>query len=98
MKTANLSKALGLGILSLGLAVLPVVNSASAQDTPTAPGGTTAPTAPTTTDVDNDNDSNWGWLGLLGLAGLAGLAGRKRHDEPVRYQDPTVTSSRSDYR
>ncbi|MBF2028127.1 MAG: WGxxGxxG-CTERM domain-containing protein [Oscillatoriales cyanobacterium C42_A2020_001] len=96
MKTANLSKVLGLSVLSLSLAVLPVINSASAQDTPAAPSGTTTTTP--TTDVDNDNDSNWGWLGLLGLAGLAGLAGRKRHDEPVRYQDPTVAPSRSDYR
>lgn len=90
------SKLVGLGILSVSLATVPMISSVSAQDA-TAPGNTT-----TTTTTEADRDFDWGWLGLLGLAGLAGLAGKKRDDDAARYQDPTVssttTSSRSDYR
>ncbi len=68
------------------------------------PGTTTTPgitaTQPTQAEVDAlnqrvtelENDTDWGWLGLIGLAGLFGLAGRNKRDEPVRYQEPTVTT------
>jgi len=87
MKKFNAAKLVGLGVLSLSLATLPVVNSASAQDANTS--GTT-----TTATTTNDRGFSWGWLGLLGLAGLAGLAGgKRRYETTATYQDPTVTSS-----
>jgi hypothetical protein len=84
MKHANLSKAVGAGVLSLSLAVLPLSLPASAQtDTQSSP--TTTQPSPTTEDTTKptfdttplqetkDAHNNWGWLGLIGLIGLANL-------------------------
>jgi len=84
MMKHNFTKAIGAGVLTLSLGILPLI-PAQAQTT-TNPGVNTAPT--TTTYERNDFD--WGWLGLIGLLGLAGLAGRKRNDEPTRYRDPNT--------
>lgn len=94
MNAFNVSKLISLGVLSFSLAALPVMQSASAQDTTTTPGGTT------TTTTEPDRSPSWGWLGLLGLAGLAGLANKKRDTGSVAYRDPdpTSTTSRSDFR
>lgn len=100
MKGSDLSKAIGAGILSLSIAVLPV----SAQNNSPDGTGTTAPnttvdTAPTTgvADTTDDDGFDWDWLGLLGLIGLAGLAGKKRQ-EPTRYRDPDVAAGTPGYR
>lgn len=87
MKSFHFLKLIGLGILSLSMAVLPLTIPASAQD---------APANRTTTTAPSKIDSNWGLLGLLGLIGLAGLAGRKR-EEPTRYRDPSVPTE-TEYR
>jgi hypothetical protein len=97
MKFSNLTKLVSVGALSLGLSVLPVVHSASAQDTTTVP-DTTADTTPAA-DVESNDGFDWGWLGLLGLIGLAGLSGKKHHDDTnVRYVDPNVTRTGTSYR
>lgn len=90
MKRSNISKFVGAGVLTLGMAVMPLIMPASAQTDTTDTTGTTGTTTTTTTQgTDNvdtgDRDFDWGWLGLLGLGGLAGLAKRS---EPARYQDP----------
>lgn len=96
MKSANISKFVGAGLLSLSLATLPAVLPASAQ-TNTAPNRTGTDTTIDTTPrqgVDytrGDRDIDWGWLGLLGLIGLAGLM-RPKRDENVRYRDPEEVS------
>jgi MYXO-CTERM domain-containing protein len=83
MTISKLSKAIGIGALSLSLSVLPLTLPASAQTGPSVGDSTT------TTGPRNDVNFDWGWLGLLGLIGLAGLGGRSRHtDEPTRYRDP----------
>lgn len=104
MKRSNISKFVGAGVLTLGMAVLAATLPASAQTDTT--GGTT--TDGTTTDGTTttqmqgtegtqtaDRDFDWGWLGLLGLGGLAGLAKRS---EPVRYQDPNPVGGTTGYR
>ena len=90
MKRSNISKFVGAGVLTLGMAVMPLIMPASAQTDTTGTTGTTGTTTTTTTQGTDsvgtgDRDFDWGWLGLLGLGGLAGLAKRS---EPVRYQDP----------
>lgn len=99
MKRSHLSKFVGVGILALGVAVMPLNLPASAQTDTTAPtttGNTTTGDAmgnDATADVageQGDRDFDWGWLGLLGLGGLAGLAKR---NEPARYQDPNVVGT-----
>lgn len=92
MKFSNLSKLVSVGALSLGLSFLPVVNSASAQDTTG-----TADTTPAA-DVESNDGFDWGWLGLLGLIGLAGLAGKKHDDTATRYRDPDVSRTGTSYR
>ncbi|AFY66309.1 WGxxGxxG family protein [Geitlerinema sp. PCC 7407] len=81
MKLSNLTKLMGIGLLSISLGVLPMAQSASAQNAPED----TTPSA----DVQANDAFDWGWLGLLGLIGLAGLAGKKRDDD-VRYREPEV--------
>ena len=94
MKRSNISKFVGAGVLTLGMAAMPVIMPASAQTDSTGTTGATGTTGTTgdamqsqgTENVNTgDRDFDWGWLGLLGLGGLAGLAKRS---EPVRYQDP----------
>lgn len=78
--------AVGAGVLTLSMGILPLTLSAQAQTT-TDPG---VNTAPGTTTTDDRNGFDWGWLGLLGLAGLAGLAGKKRENESTAYRDPSA--------
>ncbi|MBW4674799.1 MAG: WGxxGxxG-CTERM domain-containing protein [Desmonostoc geniculatum HA4340-LM1] len=87
---SNFITAIGAGVLSLSMGVLPLTLSAQAQTT-TDPGVNTAPR----TATYDRNDFDWGWLGLIGLFGLAGLAGRKRDDEPARYRDPNAPGATS---
>lgn len=89
---SNITKAVGAGVLTLSMAILPLTVPAQAQVT-TSPGVDNT----TTTTTDDRNDFDWGWLGLLGLIGLAGLAGKKRNDEPTRYRDPSAPGA-STYR
>jgi hypothetical protein len=89
MKFSNVIKLVGAGALSLSLSALPMVQSASAQDT-TGRTGTTSDTTPRA-DVNSNDGFDWGWLGLIGLAGLAGLRGKKRDDNAVRYGEPQTT-------
>ncbi|AFY42887.1 WGxxGxxG family protein [Nostoc sp. PCC 7107] len=87
---SNLTKALGAGVLTLGMAIMPLTTlPVQAQDNTTTTGD-----APRTTTYDR-NDFDWGWLGLLGLLGLAGLAGRKHNDETTRYRDPNAPGATS---
>ncbi|MDF5735888.1 MULTISPECIES: WGxxGxxG family protein [unclassified Nostoc] len=85
---SNFITALGAGVLSLSMGILPLTLSAQAQTT-ADPGATTAPRTTTSTS-DDRNDFDWGWLGLIGLAGLAGLGGKKRNQEPTAYRDPNA--------
>lgn len=111
MKSNAFVNSVKLGAIALTLSILPAALPAQATGTatdPTAP-TTTAPgatgttdttgttgTVDTTTTTADDNDGfDWGWLGLLGLIGLAGLAGKRNNDEPVRYSEPDVPSSRT---
>jgi MYXO-CTERM domain-containing protein len=87
MKRSNLFKILGISILSLGTAIMPLTLPASAQ--------VTQPETDRTV-VREDDGFDWGWLGLLGLLGLAGLAGKSRR-EPTAYREPDVTA-RTTYR
>ncbi|OCQ94778.1 hypothetical protein BCD64_20325 [Nostoc sp. MBR 210] len=86
----NLTKAVSAGVLTLGMAIMPLTVPVQAQDNTT----TTTGDAPRTTTYAR-NDFDWGWLGLLGLIGLAGLAGRKHNDEPTRYRDPNSPGATS---
>ncbi|MCC5641368.1 WGxxGxxG-CTERM domain-containing protein [Nostoc sp. CHAB 5824] len=85
---SNFITAVGAGVLTLSMGILPLTLSAQAQTT-TEPGVNNAPRT-TTYDTRNDNGFDWGWLGLIGLAGLAGLAGKKRDNEPTAYRDPNA--------
>lgn len=89
----NFTAAVGAGILSLSMAILPLTLSAQAQTNAQTTPDAGVNTAPTTTINDDRNDFDWGWLGLFGLLGLAGLAGKKRDDEPTRYRDPSATGT-----
>lgn len=73
MKRSDLSKAVGGGVITFNLVMLPLV-PVSAQTT-TAPGGATTGTSPSqeTTSTRGERQSSWGCLGLLGLLGLASL-------------------------
>jgi hypothetical protein len=89
---SNFIRAIGAGVLTLSMGILPLTLSAQAQTT-TDPG---ANTGSGTTTYNNDNDRNgfdWGWLGLIGLAGLAGLAGKKSENQPTAYRDPNAPSA-----
>lgn len=83
----NLTKAVGAGVLTLSMAMLPLTLPVNAQ--------VTEPRVETTprTTVEERQDFDWGWLGLIGLFGLAGLAGKKRGEEPTRYREPTTPGS-----
>ena len=59
-------------VFALGLAMLSVTVTASAQ-TPSNFNSATTTTPQTRTVVERDDDTDLGWLGLIGLAGLAGL-------------------------
>lgn len=84
---SNFPKAVGAGVLTLSMAVLPLTLSAQAQTT-TDTGGSTS--SGTTTYNNDRKDFDWGWLGLIGLAGLAGLGGKKSENQPTAYRDPNA--------
>jgi hypothetical protein len=79
MKRSNLFKILGVGILSLGATITPLVLPVSAQ--------TARPNEPARVYENEDDGFDWGWLGLIGLLGLAGFAGKNR-SEPTAYREP----------
>jgi hypothetical protein len=85
--TPILTKAVGVGFLTLSMAILPLTLPVNAQ--------VTEPRVETTprTTVYERQDFDWGWLGLIGLFGLAGLAGRKSGGEPTAYREPTAPST-----
>lgn len=89
---SNFITAVGAGVLTLSMGILPLTLSAQAQTTNDTGATGTTTTAPTTTTEDR-NDFDWGWLGLLGLFGLGGLAGKKNDREPVAYRDPNAPSA-----
>jgi hypothetical protein len=91
---SNFITAIGAGVLTLSMAVLPLTLSAQAQTT-TDPGSTSSGTSTsgTTTYNDDRNGFDWGWLGLIGLAGLAGLGGKKSENQPTAYRDPNAPSA-----
>jgi len=86
----HLTKAVSAGVLTLGMAIMPLTLPAQAQ----VNADPRVDDVPRTTTYYR-NDFDWGWLGLLGLLGLAGLAGRKRSDEPTRYRDPSAPGATS---
>ncbi len=86
MKSSHMLKAIGSGILAVGLAVSPLIKPASAQNSD-YPNRNSTLNNPRQVD---DRDFNWGWLGLIGLAGLAGLAKDNRADT-TNYRDPKIS-------
>ncbi|MEH1828542.1 MAG: WGxxGxxG family protein [Nostoc sp.] len=86
---SNFIAAIGAGVLTLSMGILPLSLSAQAQTTNDTGATTTAPT----TTTDDRNDFDWGWLGLLGLFGLGGLAAKKNDRESVAYRDPNAPSA-----
>lgn len=88
MQRSSLFKILGIGVLTLSTAIMPLTMPASAQ--------VTEPDDIESEVEYEDNNFDWGWLGLLGLIGLAGLAGKNRR-EPSAYRDPDPVS-RGTYR
>jgi MYXO-CTERM domain-containing protein len=80
MKRAAWKKVVMAGVLSVSVAVLPLVPPLDAQQPGTPPMTDRRP-------VDTDDDFPWGLLGLLGLLGLTGL--RRRPDARVTVNDPT---------
>ncbi len=83
MKMANSKMLLSLGVLALGLTLLPA-SPLAAQTSPNAPTVDTTPFQETDSD-----DNNWGWLGIFGLIGLANLFRKPSHEE--RVEDPNQT-------
>ena len=80
----SLSKIIGVSIISMSVAVLPLLPAAATT--------TTTPNTTTTTTVqEEDNNTSWGWLGLLGLLGLAGLF--RQPKRTVAYRDPAETGT-----
>jgi MYXO-CTERM domain-containing protein len=73
-------KRMAIGILGLGLAIVPLAGQVSAQTTHDRTGVDTGTTSRTT----RDDGFNMGWLGLLGLAGLAGLLPRNNRTHHPR--------------
>ena len=69
---------MAIGILGLGLAIVPLAGQVSAQTTNDRTGGDTG----TAGRTSRDDGFNMGWLGLIGLAGLGGLM--RRNDHPGR--------------
>lgn len=98
MKSLNVSKTLGIGLVASAISIMPMILPVSAQ-TQVTPDTTTPNTTTDRTDDVYDDGFDWGWLGLLGLAGLAGL---KRKPEEHTYRrdintEPSTTT-RTDYK
>ncbi len=87
---SNLSKFVGASVISLSIALAPIIASAQVGD-PTAPTQTGTATEGVVAYEREEEGFDWGWLGLLGLLGLAGLAGKNRREEAPRYRDPNAT-------
>lgn len=87
MKSFNLLKVAGAGVLVASLATLPAsAQNGNLRDSNQAAPGDTAVYG--TGEVDQGERSfDWGWIGLLGLAGLAGRLAKSRK-EAVPYNDP----------
>lgn len=90
MKSFNLSKVVGAGVLVASLATLPLALPASAQTETLRDSSQAAPgDIATYGDGETDKGSrsfDWGWLGVLGLLGLAGRLAKHR-TEPVVYRE-----------
>ena len=91
----DLTTAVGAGILTLSMAILPLTLLPAQAQVDNQPRTDTAPRTTTYDRSGDRNDFDWGWLGLIGLLGLAGLAGKKRDDEPTRYRDPNAPGTTS---
>jgi hypothetical protein len=73
----SVSAAIGAGIISLNLVMLPLALPASAQNSDASGGATTS-------DSSTKSDpSNWGLVGLVGLLGLAAMFRRPRRASVV---------------
>jgi len=86
MKRSNLSKAVGASVLTLSMAILPLILSSCADAPENNVEPNTVPPAGVIYTRDRD-DFSCGWLWLIGLIGLAGLGGKKRR-EPTAYREP----------
>lgn len=105
MKFNNISKALGTGLVAVGLSIGAAVTPAQAQvdlEDDVVVEDELLEEEGIYEDGYYESDFDWGWLGLLGLIGLAGLAGgRKRKETSTVYTepvDPSVSTSTTDYR
>lgn len=90
MKSFNLFKVAGAGVLVASLATLPLALPASAQNGTATDPSQAAPGDKAvygTGEIDKGERSfDWGWIGLLGLAGLAGRLAKSRK-EAVPHSD-----------
>lgn len=90
MKSFNLFKVVGSGVLIASLATLPLALPASAQDGTVRDSNQAAPGDKAiygTGEIDRGERSfDWGWIGLLGLVGLAGRLAKHRQ-EAVDYSE-----------
>ena len=100
MKSFNLSKLVGAGVLVASLATLPLV-PASAQngtvtDSSKAAPGDIAVYENGETDK-SERTFDWGWVGLLGLLGLAGRLAKHDQDPVYRHNqtNPLGTTEES---
>lgn len=91
MKYSTISKLVGAGILTAGLAIAPLTLPATAQNSVDSNTDTSEETVP---GEQGDRDFDWGWLGLLGLIGLAGL----RKQDSTEYRNPNSTDTRATHR
>jgi MYXO-CTERM domain-containing protein len=81
------------GILTFGLLALPMLGTASAQNTgyetqhemnQPRPNQNAGDQMRDQMRNETRKDADWGWLGLIGLGGLAGLLRRPQVDETTR--------------
>lgn len=87
MKPAVLSKVLGIGIISLNVALLSIAVPASAQSSSSTTDGSTTSNTGTTpaqgTTSTRSEEQDWGWIGWVGLIGLVGLIPRPSRSSVV---------------
>ncbi|AFZ30638.1 hypothetical protein Glo7428_2108 [Gloeocapsa sp. PCC 7428] len=93
-KSNKLIKLVGVSLLAISTAAIPLTLPTSAQAVEPGVGAGVYERE----GVYEDNDFDWGWLGLIGLAGLAGLAGKSkgRRSDATAYQEPEPV--RNNYR
>jgi hypothetical protein len=87
-KNNRLFKMLGVSVIAISTAVMPLNLPVSAQALAPGVGGEREGI------YENDNDFDWGWLGLLGLLGLAGKG--RRNNDATAYREPDTV--RTGYR